>query len=371
MALSHKVGFAYPALLALAALDAAGYSVIAPVVPEIAERTGAGPAVAGALVAAFAAGQLAGYPVAGRIVTRRGTVALLGVSLGLVAVGDLGFILSERLEVFFPARVLQGIGAAGLWLGVVFGVLERFRGQEYRRLTGILAAYSVGGIAGPGIAAVGGIAAPFAIHLALVGAAAGVVLALGAPEQRPQFGSDRRALTTPGFRLASAGVLVVALGLGVLDGPLPLHFATELSQAEIAALYVGGSIVLGLASTAAGSFRPGPMLWLGALATTAGIALAGATGAVPLWLGAVAVLAIGLGLGEAGALGVLLEQVGVERIVLAMVVWSQVWAVGYLVGPSVSGAVAEGLGFAALGLVPAAAVLLLVVARPRRRATRG
>ncbi|MEX2211817.1 MAG: MFS transporter [Gaiellaceae bacterium] len=362
---------AYAALLALAALDAAGYSVIAPVIPEIGERTGAGPAVAGALVAAFALGQLGGFPLAGRVVSRRGAVAVFGGSLALVAVGDLGFILTERLEVFFPARLLQGVGAAGLWLGVVFGVLERFPGQEYRRLTGVLAAYSVGGIAGPGIAAAGGIAAPFAIHLALVGAAAGVVLALGSPRERPAFASDRAALLTPGFRLASAGVLIVALGLGVLDGPLPLHFAIELSQAEIAGLYVGGSIVLGVASAAAGSFRPGPMLWLGALATTAGIALAGATGAVPLWLAAVALVGVGLGLGEAGALGILLQHVGVERIVLAMVVWSQVWAVGYLVGPSVAGAVAEGLGFAALGVVPAAGLLLLAAVTPRRPATRG
>jgi hypothetical protein len=52
----------------------------------------------------------------------------------------------------------------------------------------------------------------------------------------------------------------------------------------------------------------------------------------------------------------------VERIVLAMVVWSQVWAVGYLVGPAAGGGVAEGLGFGAIGLVPLAAALPVVAA---------
>ena len=37
-----RATMAYPTLLALGALDAAGYSVIAPVLPQIAARTGVG-----------------------------------------------------------------------------------------------------------------------------------------------------------------------------------------------------------------------------------------------------------------------------------------------------------------------------------------
>jgi hypothetical protein len=51
----------YPLLLALGALDAAGYSVIVPVAPTIADQTGAGPTVIGLLVASFAAGMVAGF----------------------------------------------------------------------------------------------------------------------------------------------------------------------------------------------------------------------------------------------------------------------------------------------------------------------
>ena len=65
-------GGAYRLLLALGALDAAGYSVIVPVIAGIADATGAGPATIGLLVAAFPAGMMAGFWLAGRVVQRRG-----------------------------------------------------------------------------------------------------------------------------------------------------------------------------------------------------------------------------------------------------------------------------------------------------------
>jgi MFS family permease len=76
---------------------------------------------------------------------------------------------------------------------------------------------------------------------------------------------------------------------------------------------------------------------------------------------AVGLVGIGLGIGESGALGILLEAIPPERMVTAMVVWSQLWAAGYLAAPIVAGGVAESLGFAALGLVPLAASLLVAV----------
>ena len=355
----------YAGLLALAALDAAGYSIMAPVVPAIAAATGAGPGVIGALVACFAAGQLAGYPLAGRGVSRRSAASVLAASLVLLAVGDLAFLLAEGLGAYFLARLVQGVGAAGLWIGITFAVLERFRGQEYRRLTGVLAAYSIGGVVGPALGAAGGVGAPFAIHLGLVVAGAVVVAALGAPRERAAFASDRAALRARGFWLASAAILLVTLGLGTLEGPLPLHFARVLDQAEIAALYVGASIAVGAATAVAGSASPRAALAGGTALLVAGVAAAGIGDRVAVWIAAVALAAAGVGLAEAGALGVLLDVVGVERIVVAMVVWSQVFALGYLAGPALSGAVVEALGFAGVGLVPLAGALLVVAAFAR------
>jgi MFS family permease len=353
---------AYLVLLALAALDSAGYSMIAPVVPEIGASTGAGPGLLGALVASFAVGQLAGYPLAGRGLQRRHAVAVLAVSLALLVVGDLGFVLGEGLGVYFPARLLQGIGAGGLWMGISFAVIERYPGREFQRLTAVTAMYGIGAIAGPAIGGVGGVRAPFAIHAGLVVLLGLALTRMGAPLARIDFRSDRTALMRPAFWLASAGILLVAFTLGTFDGPLPVHFATELSQAGIAALYVVAAVIASACATVGGRLPPRPTLAAAAVIMPAAVALGGLTQSVGLWV-LVAVLAgIGIGAGEAGALGVLLESVGVERIVLAMVVWSQVWAIGYLAGPAAGGGVAEALGFGAIGLVPLAAALLVAAA---------
>jgi len=364
---------AYLVLLALAALDSAGYSIIAPVVPEIGAATGSGPGLMGVLVASFAVGQMAGYPLAGRGLQRSHAVAVLAGSLALVVVGDVGFIAGDGLAVYFPARLLQGIGAGGLWIGVSFAVIERFPGQEFRRLTGVLAAYGVGAIAGPALGGTGGIRLPFALHLALVACLALALFLIGAPKEPATFGSDRRALRSPGFWLASAGILLVALSLGTFDGPLPLHFSEKLDQAEIAGLYVAAAVVGAVCATLAGRLPPRPVLAASTILMTGAIALGGLTDTVSVWLVVAVLMGVGIGAGEAGALGVLLESIGVERIVLAMVVWSQVWAVGYLAGPAVGGGVAEALGFGAIGLVPLAAALLVVaafVAAPGRASLR-
>src|SRR5919204_4927341 len=145
---------AFACLLGLAALDAAGYSVIAPVVPAIARKTDSGPAVVGALVTTFAVGQLVGYPLAGRGVRQRHAAFVLAAALALIAAGDLGFVLGDGMGVYFPSRLLQGVGAGGLWMGVTFGVLERYPDEAYRRLSLVMAAYSLGSVAGPAIGAI-------------------------------------------------------------------------------------------------------------------------------------------------------------------------------------------------------------------------
>jgi MFS family permease len=214
---------------------------------------------------------------------------------------------------------------------------------------------------------VGGIRAPFALHLVLVTVITLALVAIGTPKEPVKFGSDRAALRTPGFWLASAGILMVSLTLGTFDGPIPLHFAEQLSQAEIAALYVLAALVSSAAATFAGRMAPRPVLAAATVVMTLSIALGGATETVGFWVLVVVLAGVGLGAGEAGSLGVLLESIGVERIVLAMVVWSQVWAVGYLVGPAVGGGVAEALGYGALGVVPLVASTFVFVGFARLR----
>lgn len=235
----------------------------------------------------------------------------------------------------------------------------------------VFAAYSVGGLIGPALGAFGGIDGPFLAYLALlVLALPAVLLVAEAPTQR-EFRGDRAVLRTRAFWIACAAILFAVLTLGVLEGVLPLHLAERLTQAQIGALYVGASLVVALSATASGGRRPRPLVFAAVLLSVAGITLAGMAANVPLWVLAVGLAGIGIGLANTGSLGLLVEAVPVERIVTAMVVWSQIGIVGYLIGPLAGGLVADGPGYAYVGLVPAVAgilvVALLVQRHPHRR----
>ena len=353
-------GGAYRLLLALGALDAAGYSLIVPVIPEIADASGAGPATLGFLVAIFPAGMVAGFWLAGRAVERRGVRPVLVGALVLIAFGALGFVLTDSLTVYFVSRLVMGVGSAGLWIGVTLDTLERWPGQEYVCMSRIFAAYSIGGLVGPALGAVGGTAGPFTLYLALVLGAITLVLRMQQPAERQPFVSDRTALRSRGFWVAASAVLFTYLVLGIMEGTLPLHLAERLTQAEIGALYVGLAIVVAASAAAAGAQRPRSMVFGSVFLAVAGIAVAGAVTQVPLWVLGLALAALGVGIGSTGSLGILVEAVNVKRIVTAMVVWSQIGIAGYLVGPLAGGLVAEGLGYRAVALVVAVAGLAVL-----------
>jgi len=91
---------------------------------------------------------------------------------------------------------------------------------------------------------------------------------------------------------------------------------------------------------------------------------------VPLWIVGLAVGGLGIGMANTGSIGVLLQGVPTERSVTAIIAWSQIGIVGYLLGPLVGGTVAQAAGFGLLGVVLLAAavpVLALGVSLGRRR----
>ncbi len=369
---ARRRSLAYPILLSLGALDGAGYSVIGPVAPAISEATGAGPALIGVLVASFPLGIVIGFPLAGRAVRSRGPRVVLAASLGVIAVGCLGFVAADGLPAYLASRFLMGIGSGGLWIGIALDTLERWPGQEYLCMSRIFAAYSIGGLLGPALGTIGGIRGPFAAYLVLVCAAIPLVFVMEAPAGRLQLRADRASVRLPGFRLAAVGILFAVLGLGVAEGVLPLHFADRLSQVQIGALFVGMAAAVAVAATAASRFAPRRVLAVSLVCVVIGIGLAGAADAVPVWIFSLAVAGVGIGAGNTGSIGVLLETVSSERIVTAMVVWSQIGIAGYLAGPLAGGAVAESVGFSAVGLVPlaGAGILLAALAPARARGAR-
>jgi hypothetical protein len=87
-----------------------------------------------------------------------------------------------------------------------------------------------------------------------------------------------------------------------------------------------------------------------------------------VWGLALVLVGLGAGATQTGATGMLLAAVPIARIVTAMVVWSQLGILGYLAAPALGGLLAQHLGYAALGLLPATtAILLATLAMPTRR----
>jgi len=360
---------AYPILLVLGTLDAAGYSLIAPVVPRLAEVTGTGPAVIGILVASFPLGIVIGFPLAGRAIRRRSTRQVLFVSMAVLAIGSLGFVVGAGLPVYFASRLLMGIGSGGLWIAVTFSTLERWPGQEYVCMSRIFAAYSVGGLLGPALGAVGGIRGPFLGYVGLIGVAAMATAWLPVPTDRVVFTTDRTVLGLRRFWAASAGVLFAYLALGIAEGVLPLHFASGVDQRGLGLLFVVMSIVVAGSAAMAARYAPGVMVVLSAVLVALGLGAAGATGMPLHWVAALMVAGVGIGAGTTGSTGVLLEAVPPERIVTALIVWSEIGIAGYLVGPLAGGAVAESLGYGAIWIVPVVAAVAVLGAM--RWASRG
>jgi MFS family permease len=159
---------AYFVLLLLAAADAAGYSVIGPVLPAIARRTGAGPGLVGVLASMFPVAMLLGFVVAGGLVRRGHLRVTLTVSIVVAAAGAALFALPSTLPMLFLARAAMGLGSGGIWIGVTLGALAYWPADGYRAMARILAAYSVGTVLGPALGALGGIALPFLAYAVLL-----------------------------------------------------------------------------------------------------------------------------------------------------------------------------------------------------------
>jgi MFS family permease len=350
---------AYPVLLLLGVVDAAGYSVIGPILPAVQRATGASVLTVSLLAGCFPLAMLGGFVVAGRLAHAGRTRTALAGGLGCLIAGSVVFAVTVDLPALFAARTVMGVGSGGLWMAITFRTLEYRPGQEYLSMSRVYAAYSVGALVGPGLATLRGVHAPFVAYAVLLVACLPPALALPAPASGRTLRRDPAMLRSRRFWVAAMAIMFAILAPGILDGVLPLHLASHLSQTQIGLAYTATAILIALASALAGNARPARALMVGSAGIVTGVCLAGATAHVPTWLVALTLIGLGAGAAQTGATGILLDTVPTERIITAMVVWSQMGIAGYLVAPVLGGPLAAGLGFRWLGLLPLTAALLL------------
>src|SRR6185369_8226922 len=101
------------------AIDSALLGLVAPLLPEIQARTGAGDEAVGLALAAYA------VPIAflslplGRAADSVGRKKLLVAGLLLVAAGSAMVAMSDSLGVLIAARAVQGTGSAASWIAAL------------------------------------------------------------------------------------------------------------------------------------------------------------------------------------------------------------------------------------------------------------
>jgi len=153
-------------------VDLLGFGLILPLLPFYAEQFDASPAVIGLLVASYAAAQLVGAPILGRLSDRFGRrpillVSLAGTFIGFLMLGfapSLGTMLASSLDpsrvglastitlaILFASRILDGLTGGNISVAQAYITDVTDASNRARGLGLIGAAFGLGFIIGPAL----------------------------------------------------------------------------------------------------------------------------------------------------------------------------------------------------------------------------
>lgn len=130
-------------------IDMLGFGLILPLLPYYAETFGASDTVIGLLVASYAAAQLLGAPVLGRLSDRFGRRPILLISLAGTLVGFLLLGFANTLWMLFAARILDGVTGGNISVAQAYIADVTDEKSRARGLGMIGAAFGLGFILGP------------------------------------------------------------------------------------------------------------------------------------------------------------------------------------------------------------------------------
>jgi MFS family permease len=369
--------------------EAIGYGVVAPTLPFMARLSGAGEQRIGLLIGIYAAVGLVAAPWLGTVANRHGHRVIVLIGLACLTLASLAFTVAASYPALVLARLVQGFGAAGVWVGCLTLAAElsadATMGKSLSWLTG---AWSLGFIIGPALGGIGTLKTPFFLYAGL--SACAFVFGLAG---LPVLGGGRPAATLAGiWRLAKRPALLASgaatLGLafyyGAIEAFLPLFVA---GSGATPAGMVSGRMGIGLLFSIAGvpsvllprvvgrladRYGDAPIIGAGflvaAAVSAAFLSLYGRTPDVVLFLllGAVEVLVY------VPAVALLHRGVASEDRVYATGSHSYAFSIGFFLGPLLTGALFPFGGYRALfatlsasSLVAGAAVAVLM-----RRAAR-
>jgi MFS family permease len=135
-------------------VDSIFYTALTPLLPQFVHRLHMSAGAAGLLTACYAIGCLAGTVPTGLLAARVGPRATVLAGLTLVALATAAFAVIDSPILLDLARLLEGVGGAGVWSGglawVAGGTDARRRGTVMGQ---VLAAATAGSLLGPAVGA--------------------------------------------------------------------------------------------------------------------------------------------------------------------------------------------------------------------------
>ena len=225
----------------LAALDIA---LVGPALPALREAFALGERAVSWVFTAFVLANLAGLPVMAALSDRAGRRTVYLADVALFAVGTVVVVLAPSFEVLLAGRVVQGLGASGIFPVASAVVGDTFPPEKRGRAVGLLGAvFGVAFLVGP---ALGGIVLAFASWrwlFALTLPLAALVFVLSARTIPDTRAETPRPVDRAGISLLVVLLVALAFGLSGLD-------AGDLG-ASLAAPLVWGPLALAAALLAA------------------------------------------------------------------------------------------------------------------------
>jgi MFS family permease len=341
-------------------------TLISPAIPDILDEFGTVKSRAGSLVAAGSVAGIVVAPLVGILADRYGRRVVLSSCLAIF--GTFGGLaaLSPSFEILIGARLLQGVGSAGLVNLAVVLIGDHWSGSERTRLVGRNAAVLTTGLAAlpllSGWVTEGfGWRVTFGIYTValLIAAVAWLVLDGWRPEHPPsvrdQIGGVGAVVRQPAvIALLTAGFMVFVMIFGLFLTVFPVHLAEEFGMKAGAR---GVMIAIPAIGSTLMAFNLGRIRsWI----STKGVIVFSGIGFVVAFTtigiaGAVAVVVVGAILYGAseGALIPSLQDEAMEASPdehrgAVVAVWVSAARAGQTVGPLIAGV---GLGFWTTGTV--------------------
>jgi len=373
--------------IASIALETALLGMVAPLLPEIERRTGAGDEALGLALAAYAIPILLISIPVGRLADRLGRRPLLLGGLLLTGVGSILIAVSGALPPLLLGRAVQGVGSTLSWVAALALVSDLARpGRKGEALGFAFAANSLGAVGGPALGGIVGGTVSFEAPFFLVAGIAVATFAVGfavlphaAASAAPA--ADRPAtiglLLRPAALVPAIASATGATVLGLIDFVVPLDFDRRLGTTATAVGVIFAAIALIDAAAAPPAGKAGDRLGRRPVALTGALVMA-ASGLMLTLVGdlagacvALAILAVGLSIIFAATAPWLDESFGELDRGLAYGGLNLIFALGYTVGPLLGGWLLSRSGAeTAYSLIAVASVVvatLLAIPLLRRR----